>query len=119
MTGAAVTVFFSYSHKDEALRDELASHLEILKWNDDITEWHDRKILPGDEWDREIKDSLASAQIILLLISADFIASRYCRDIEITRAMERHEAREACVIPGHTPRLPLVFSPLWQTASLT
>jgi len=99
MSNNAITLFCSYSHKDEALRDELANHLEILKWNGDITDWHDRKILPGEEWDRDIKDSLNAAQIILLLISSDFIASRYCRDIEITRAMERHEAGEACVIP--------------------
>jgi hypothetical protein len=99
MSSDAVTVFFSYSHRDEALRDELANHLEILKWNGDISAWHDRQILPGDEWDRDIKDNLNSAQVILLLISSDFIASRYCHDIEITRAMERHEAGEACVIP--------------------
>ena len=99
MSSDAVIVFFSYSHKDEALRDELANHLEILKWNGDISAWHDRQILPGDEWDRDIKDNLNSAQVILLLISSDFMASRYCRDIEITRAMERHEAGEACVIP--------------------
>lgn len=99
MSSDAVTVFFSYSHKDEALRDELAKHLEILKWSGEISAWHDRQILPGDEWDREIKDNLNTAQIILLLISSDFIASSYCRDIEIKRAIERHEAEEACVIP--------------------
>jgi hypothetical protein len=99
MSSDAVTVFFSYSHKDEALRDELAKHLEILKWSGEISAWHDRQILPGDEWDREIKENLNSAQIILLLISSDFIASGYCRDIEIKRAIERHEAEEACVIP--------------------
>ena len=99
MPSDAVTVFFSYSHKDEALRDELAKHLEILKWSGEISAWHDRQILPGDEWDREIKDNLNSAQIILLLVSSDFIASSYCRDIEIKRVIERHEAEEACVIP--------------------
>lgn len=99
MPSDAVTVFFSYSHKDEALRDELAKHLEILKWSGEINAWHDRQILPGDEWDREIKDNLNSAQIILLLISSDFIASSYCHDIEIKLAIERHEAEEACVIP--------------------
>ncbi len=99
MTGRAVTVFFSYSHKDEALRDELANHLEILKRNGDITDWHDRKIFPGDEWKQEIKDSLNSAQIVLLLISADFIASDYCYDLEMKQAMARHAAGEACVIP--------------------
>ncbi|MEO1396481.1 MAG: GUN4 domain-containing protein [Cyanobacteria bacterium J06634_5] len=99
MTSTAVTVFFSYSHKDEALRNELANHLNGLKLSGVITDWHDRKLLPGDEWDRQIKDNLNSAQIILLLVSSDFIGSRYCGDVEIKRAMERHEAGEARVIP--------------------
>lgn len=99
MASVPVTVFFSYSHKDEALRDELAKHLESLKWSGEITDWHDRRILPGDEWDRDIKENLNTAQIILLLISSDFIASPYCRDIEIERAMERHQSGEAVVIP--------------------
>lgn len=99
MADDAVTVFFSYSHKDESLRDELANHLQILKWNGEITDWHDRKILPGDEWDRQIKDNLNTAHIILLLISSDFIASRYCRDIEIKQALVRHTSGDACVIP--------------------
>lgn len=99
MSSRAVSVFFSYSHKDEALRNELANHLNGLKLSGAISDWHDRKILPGDEWDRQIKDNLNSAQIILLLVSSDFIASRYCQDVEITRAMERHEAGEARVIP--------------------
>ncbi|MEP0947615.1 MULTISPECIES: GUN4 domain-containing protein [Cyanophyceae] len=114
----AVTVFFSYSHKDEALRDELANHLEILKWNGDISAWHDRQILPGDEWDREIKGSLNSAQVILLLISSDFIASRYCRDIEITRAMERHESGEACVIPVILRKCMWSFAPFGKLQAL-
>ncbi|MEL7351964.1 MAG: GUN4 domain-containing protein [Cyanobacteria bacterium P01_A01_bin.116] len=99
MTSTAVTVFFSYSHKDEALRNELANHLNGLKLSGVITDWHDRKLLPGDEWDRQIKDNLNSAQIILLLVSSDFIGSRYCGDVEIKRAMARHEAGEARVIP--------------------
>ncbi len=99
MSSEPVTVFFSYSHEDEALRDELAKHLEILKWNGDISTWHDRQILPGDEWDREIKINLNAAQIILLLVSKDFIASKHCHDVEMTRAIERHEAGEVYVIP--------------------
>lgn len=95
----AITVFFSYSHKDEELRDELAKQLRTLERNGVISGWHDRKILPGDEWDRQIKDNLNSAQIILLLVSADFIDSDYCHDVEIARAMERHKADEARVIP--------------------
>jgi hypothetical protein len=64
-----------------------------------ISSWHDRKILPGDEWKHHIHDHLETADIILLLISADFIASDYCLDIEVKTALRRHESGEACVIP--------------------
>jgi hypothetical protein len=92
-------LFFSYSHKDEALRDELATHLKLLQRQGIITAWHDRQITAGSEWAGAIDDHLNSARIILLLISADFIASDYCYDIELKRAMERHAAGEAVVIP--------------------
>ena len=78
MPSDTVEVFFSYSHKDEALRDELATHLKILEREGIISGWHDRKILPEDEWDRQINTYLDTADIILLLVSADFIASDYC-----------------------------------------
>jgi hypothetical protein len=94
-----VEVFFSYSHRDEALRDELAKHLSIMRRQGVINAWHDRQITAGSEWAGEIDDHLNSAQIILLLISADFLASDYCYDIELKQAMERHEAGTACVIP--------------------
>jgi len=64
-----------------------------------ISTWHDRKILPGSEWDREIDSHLERARIILLLISSDFIASDYCWEIEVKRALERHEMAAATVIP--------------------
>ncbi|MBD2462589.1 TIR domain-containing protein [Oscillatoria sp. FACHB-1407] len=95
----SVKVFFSYSHKDEALRDALAAHLSSLEWQKVISSWHDRKIMAGTEWDADIKFQMDAADIILLLISPDFIASKYCREIEIPYAMQRHEAKEAYVIP--------------------
>jgi hypothetical protein len=95
----AIEVFYSYSHKDEDLRDELEKHLSILKHQGVIQSWHDRRIGAGREWEAEIDTHLNTAHIILLLISADFLASDYCYDVEMKRAMERHEAKEACVIP--------------------
>ncbi|MEH1928522.1 MAG: GUN4 domain-containing protein [Nostoc sp.] len=92
-------LFFSYSHKDEALRDELAKHLSILERQSVISSWCDRKILPGEEWDYQINDNLNTADIILLLISSDFLFSKYCWDVEVKKAIERHNAGEACVIP--------------------
>jgi len=95
----AIEVFYSYSHKDEELRDELEKHLSILKRQGVITGWHDRRIGAGREWEAEIDTHLNTAHIILLLISADFLASDYCYDVEMKRAIERHEAKEARVIP--------------------
>ncbi|MEH2071176.1 MAG: GUN4 domain-containing protein [Nostoc sp.] len=99
MPEVSLRLFFSYSHKDEALRDELAKHLSILERQGVISSWHDRKILPGEEWDYQINDNLNTADIILLLISSDFLFSKYCWDVEVKKAIERHNAREACVIP--------------------
>jgi TIR domain/CHAT domain len=95
----AIEVFFSYAREDEKLRDKLEKHLSLLKREKVITGWHDRKIGAGQEWKNEIDIHLNTAQIILLLVSVDFIASDYCWDVEVKRAMERHEAEEARVIP--------------------
>src|SRR6185369_3387468 len=92
-------VFFSYSHKDEALRDELEVHLAMLKREGVISAWHDRKILAGDELNGKIHARLNDAQVILLLVSPDFLASAYCYDVEVKRAMELHEEGRARVIP--------------------
>lgn len=94
-----IEVFYAYSHQDEELRGQLENHLAILKRQGLITGWHDRKIGAGKEWKGEIDAHLKTARIILLLISSDFIASDYCYDIEMKRAMERHETGESRVIP--------------------
>jgi hypothetical protein len=92
-------VFFSYAHEDEALCDKLAKHLKLLERQGVITAWHDRDITAGEEWKDAIDNHLESANIILLLVSSDFLASDYCYDIELKRALERHESNQARVIP--------------------
>src|SRR5262245_34476443 len=99
MESRPVRVFFSYSHRDEGLRDRLGMHLKALINEGLIEGWHDRRISPGTEWERQIDEHLDSAQIILLLISSNFVASRYCYDLEMNRALQRHEANEARVVP--------------------
>jgi len=96
---ANVEVFFSYAHEDETWRIELEKHLSILQRKGLIAAWYDRKIAPGTEWANEIDTHLKSAQLILLLISSDFLASNYCWGVELQEAMRRHHAGEACVIP--------------------
>ena len=95
----AVEVFYSYAHKDEKLRNALVEHLSTLRRQGYISEWHDRHILAGTDWAQEIDAHLNSASLILLLISPSFIASDYCYGIEMQRALERHHARQARVIP--------------------
>lgn len=92
-------VFFSYTHHDESMRNELEVHLTMLKRQGLIHAWHDRRIGAGNEIDHTINAHLESADIILLLVSPHFLASDYCYDREMARAMERHEAGEARVIP--------------------
>lgn len=92
-------LFFSYSHKDEELRNELEVHLAMLQRQGLITAWHDRRISAGKDIYSEISAELESADIILLLVSAHFLASDYCYEKEMARALQRHEVGDAKVIP--------------------
>lgn len=94
-----VKLFFSYSHKDEHFRDELEVHLSMLKRQGILESWHDRRIGAGSEVDSEIYQELETSQIILLLVSPYFLASDYCYNREMTKAMEMHKSKQACVIP--------------------
>lgn len=92
-------LFFSYSHKDEDLRDQLEVHLATLKHQKIIESFHDRRIMAGADLGNEIDAALNEADIILALVSPDFIASNYCYSIEMARALERHRAGQASLIP--------------------
>ena len=94
-----VKIFFCYAREDEALLKKLKAHLRPLQRQGLIDVWHDRDISAGAEWEQEIKEHLNTAQIILLLVSPDFMNSEYCYSIEMKRALERHANGEAKVIP--------------------
>jgi hypothetical protein len=94
-----IDVFISYAHEDIKLLKELEAHLGQLQKSGIINGWHDGHILPGSEWRPQIIDRLNTANVILLLVSADFINSDFCYGIEMQRAIERHNAKEACVLP--------------------
>jgi len=95
----SIEICCCYAHEDEILLNKLKSHLRPLQRQGFIEVWHDRDISAGTEWEREISQHLNSAQIILLLVSPDFMNSDYCYSVEMKRAMERHEQGEARVIP--------------------
>lgn len=94
-----ITLFLSYSHKDEQLKAELDSHLSTLKRMGFIDVWNDRKINPGDDWENEIDENLENSNIIVCLISSDFVNSDYCYSKELERALEKHNNKEAIVVP--------------------
>lgn len=94
-----IELFYSYAHRDERLRKHLETHLSALRQQGVITEWHDRKIVAGTDWKQSIDTHLMTAKVILLLISPDFLASDYCYGVEMQRALARHAAGEASVIP--------------------
>lgn len=96
---APLKVFCSYSHRDEEALDTLRKHLSSLRLSGLIEDWHDRNIPAGGDWDAEIRSSLDAADLILLLISADFLHSEYCMQKETARALQWHHAGKATVIP--------------------
>ena len=95
----ALRVFCSYSHRDESFRQELDPYLAVLERERVISAWHDRKIEPGSEWAHDIDTELSRSNLILLLISADFIQSRYAFEIEMKRALEMNDMKRARVVP--------------------
>ena len=95
----AVRLFISYAHKDESFRAELDAHLKLLQRIGLVQKWDDRLLKAGEEWKAGIDENLERADMVLLLVSADFINSDFCWKKEMDRALERHEAGEAQVIP--------------------
>lgn len=98
VTQTPIRIFVAYSHKDDEHRENLMRHISPLRQRGTIAEWHDRRIVAGQEWEHAIDEHLEKAQIILLLVSPDFLYSDYCRK-EMARALERHQTDEAVVIP--------------------
>src|SRR5437667_12504926 len=95
----SIEVFLSYAHTDRKLLDRLIEQLKLLERQGLIGIWYDYDIGPGTEWQQAIITHLNTTDLILLLISAAFIASDFCYTQEMLRALERHDAGEARVIP--------------------
>jgi hypothetical protein len=107
------SIFISYSHKDEPFRDEFLSHLAPLKRAGLIEPWHDRCLRPGVDWAAKIDYNIDKADIIILLISSDFLASNYCYEKEFARGLVRHEAKKTIIIPV------IIRSVLWEQTTLS
>lgn len=98
-SASPITVFYSYSSADESFRRKLEEHLSVLKRGGFIDTWSFRQIEAGEDWKKGIDAKLNASDMILLLVSSNFLASDYCWDIEMKRALERDEAGEAVVVP--------------------
>lgn len=94
-------VFVSYAHEDRAFAERLSTSCAVLRREGWIDLWTDAAIVPGDDWRAEIDRSLETADVVLLLVSPDFLDSDFCYGIEMRRALERHAAGEAAVVPVH------------------
>jgi hypothetical protein len=114
MTPAAqepLKLFCSYSREDEGYVSELRTWLISLERRRLIEWWHDREIVPGSEWEEAIAQKLETADVIILLVSPDSMASNYVYEKEIRRAIERHNRSQALVIPV------IVRPAIWKGAS--
>jgi hypothetical protein len=94
-----ITIFFSYAQPDQVLQERLAIHLSQLKRDGMIKEWSDQQIPVGSDRSQAIDQAMRSAHIVLLLISADFLASDACYHVEMQQALERHRRGETRVVP--------------------
>ena len=96
---SAPTVFISYAHKDEDWKDRVVTHLRVLQMQDMLDVWDDRRIEAGDEWRAEIENAINAAGIAVLLISANFLTSKFILDMEVPRLLERRAKQGVRVIP--------------------
>ena len=113
-----INLFLSYSHKDKSFAEELMQHLTFLIRQGVINRFYEREIGPGTEWANEISIALENSQIVLLLISSDFLASDYPYDVETRRAIARYEAGEVRVSASHPETCGLVRISLGKNAGI-
>ncbi len=110
MPAGTIKIFYVYARKDDRLRSRLEAHLAALRREGLISTWYDQEIVAGSPWETRLDEQLNSANMILLLVSANFMASDYCYSVEMQQALRRAEAGEARVIP-------ILLSPVdWQLA---
>lgn len=97
--GEKLKIFISYSHLDARYKRELLVHLKSLELTHNIDVWYDGKILPGDTIDKEILEQLEISDVVLLLVSPNYLQSSYCMNVELDKAIERHQEGTCIVVP--------------------
>ncbi len=97
--GGPPLLFYSYAREDEDLRRQLALHIKLLERQKILRTWYDGNIEVGGESDAEIQRRLREADIILLLASPEYLGSDELWSREVEIALDRHDKRQARVIP--------------------
>lgn len=113
-----VKVFVSYSHEDESYRNDLVKYFSNMVRNKEISTWTDRDISASQKWREEIDNNLNGTQVIIFLVSPDFINSDYCVDVEMARALEMHRENQALIVPIYIRATDVKHSPLAEIHSL-
>ncbi len=111
----AKRVFLSYSHHDITWLGRLRTHLSGLRRANEIESWDDKEILPGDQWNEVIRGKLEEADVYILLLSANFIASDYIWNTELSTAIGQFAKRRATLIPVLIDPIDLESIPLITT----
>ena len=93
------TVFISYSHKDEPWKDRLRPHLGVLQSQGLLDLWDDRRIGAGEDWEQEIQEAMDAAGVAVLLVSANFLTSRFILGEEVPRLLERRDKEGLRIFP--------------------
>ena len=96
---AKPSIFISYSHKDEAWKERLMTHLQVLALEDYFEVWDDRQIATGDDWFPEIEQAIEQASLAVLLVSVNFLTSKFIRGEEIPRMLQRRTKAGLRVFP--------------------
>ena len=93
------SVFISYSHKDEDWKDRLVTHLGVLAKQDLLDIWDDRRITGGDDWFPEIEKAIESAHVAILMISANFLTSKFILGKEVPELLKKREKDNLRIMP--------------------
>jgi tetratricopeptide (TPR) repeat protein len=93
------TVFVSYSHQDETWKDHLIRHLKVLELEGVLEVWDDRRIGAGADWLRQIEEAMERAVVAVLVVSADFLSSKFILETEVPYLLERRRADALTLIP--------------------
>lgn len=96
---ARTQVFVSYSHKDEDWKHRIYTHLDVLQKNGRLKLWCDREIRAGSQWRDKIDAELSSAKVAVLVISPNFLASKFITEHEVPPLLQKHQQKGMELVP--------------------